>query len=134
MLGEDQLELAKWVQGAYGCLLVEALRLMVPAQLRGGRVREKQIRMVYVPETVDVEAALASFQKKDGTLRAPKQHEILELVSHYAEGISVGDIYGFIPWQRRGGKGSAGQRAFARKRLYGLSFPLWEQAVGTGCA
>ena len=78
VLGEDQLELAKWVQGAYGCLLVEALRLMVPAQLRGGRVREKQIRMVYVPETVDVEAALASFQKKDGTLRAPKQHEILE--------------------------------------------------------
>src|SRR5699024_6761528 len=37
VLGEDQLELAKWVQGAYGCLLVEALRLMVPAQLRGGR-------------------------------------------------------------------------------------------------
>ena len=97
VLGEDQLELARWIQGAYGCLLVEALRLMVPAQLRGGRVREKQIRMVYVPETVDLEAALASFQKKDGTLRAPKQHEILELVSHYAGGIRVGDIYGFIP-------------------------------------
>ena len=97
VLGEDQLELARWIQGAYGCLLVEALRLMVPAQLRGGRVREKQIRMVYVPSTVDLEAALASFQKKDGTLRAPKQYEILELVSHYEGGISVGDIYGFIP-------------------------------------
>ena len=74
-------------------------------------MREKQIRMVYVPETVDVEAALASFQKKDGTLRAPKQHEILELVSHYAEGISVGDIYGFIP-----GSGAAVKALLDKKK------------------
>ena len=95
--GEDQLELASWMKAAYGCLLVEALRLMLPAQLRGGRVREKTIRIVYVPREVDLEAAFASMQKKDGTYRSPKQHEVLELVSHYAEGIRVGDIYGFIP-------------------------------------
>ena len=31
---EDQLELAKWIQKAYHCTLCDALRLMIPAQLR----------------------------------------------------------------------------------------------------
>ena len=37
----EQIELAYWVQKNYHCLLVDALRLMIPAQLRGGRVHEK---------------------------------------------------------------------------------------------
>lgn len=97
VLREDQLALARWMQGAYGCLLVEALRLMIPAQLRGGRVREKIVRTVYVPPELDVEAALASLCKKDGTPRSPKQREILELARDCRGGISVGDIYGFVP-------------------------------------
>lgn len=97
VLRPDQLELARWMQEVYGCLLVEALRLMIPAQLRGGRVREKMIRTVYVPEDLDVAAALASLRKKDGTLRSPKQHEVLELAQKCRGGISVGDIHGFVP-------------------------------------
>ena len=97
VLRPDQLALAKWMQNAYGCLLVEALRLMIPAQLRGGRVREKVVRTVYVPKELDITAALASLRKKDGSIRSPKQYEVLELAAKCGQDICVGDIYGFIP-------------------------------------
>lgn len=97
VLRPDQLALAKWMQGAYGCLLVEALRLMIPAQLRGGRVREKVVRTVYVPKELDIAAAFASLRKKDGSLRSPRQHEVLELAASCKQDICVGDIYGFVP-------------------------------------
>ena len=41
-----QITLAEWMQEAYHCLLVDALRLMIPAQLRGSRVHEKRERIV----------------------------------------------------------------------------------------
>ena len=44
-LTAEQIELAKWISKSYHCLLVEALRLMIPAQLRGGRVKEKTERI-----------------------------------------------------------------------------------------
>ena len=41
----EQITLAKWISKSYHCLLVEALSLMIPAQLRGSRVKEKIERM-----------------------------------------------------------------------------------------
>ena len=40
----DQIELARWMQRSYHCLFVDVLRLMIPAQLRGGRVSGQYLR------------------------------------------------------------------------------------------
>ena len=40
----DLMELADWMHRRYLCNLVDALRLMIPAELRGGRVRERTRR------------------------------------------------------------------------------------------
>ena len=56
---------AKWMRLRYNCNLVEALRLMLPAGMRKGDVREKTRR---VARLADPEA----------TARGPRQQEILE--------------------------------------------------------
>jgi primosomal protein N' len=38
ILTPEQIELAYWMQKSYFCLLVDALRLMIPAQMRGSKV------------------------------------------------------------------------------------------------
>ena len=40
----DLMALADWMHAHYLCNLVDALRLMIPAELRGGRVRERTKR------------------------------------------------------------------------------------------
>lgn len=40
-LTAEQIELAKWISKSYHCLLVEALRLMIPAQLRAAGLKKK---------------------------------------------------------------------------------------------
>ena len=70
-LNEDQLGLAKWICRAYDCTLCEALRLMLPAQLRGSRVKEKTVRTILLSPGLEVSTARASLLKKDGTPRSP---------------------------------------------------------------
>ena len=38
----EQIALAEWMQDAYHCLFVDALRLMIPAQLRGSRAENSK--------------------------------------------------------------------------------------------
>ena len=66
----DQLLLAQWIQGSYNCLLVDALRLMSPAQLRGGRVREKIERSVRLTPGADADEMLRSLCDHSGKPRA----------------------------------------------------------------
>ncbi|HWR22583.1 MAG TPA: DEAD/DEAH box helicase, partial [Feifaniaceae bacterium] len=96
-LTEEQIRLAHWIKEAYHCLLVDALRLMIPAQLRGGRVKEKRVSTVCLAPGVDAEAALASLKKKDGSSRAPVQSEILELLASVKTPMSAADIAAFVP-------------------------------------
>lgn len=93
----EQIRLAYWIRDAYHCLLVDALRLMIPAQLRGGRVQEKRVRTVTLAPDVDAQAALASLKKKDGMSRAPVQSEIVELLCAAKTAMSAGDIAAFVP-------------------------------------
>ncbi len=76
LLGE-QIELARWMQRSYICLLVDALRLMIPAQMRGGRVHEKVTRTVALAPGLDVPAALKSLCAAAGRPRAPQQNAVL---------------------------------------------------------
>ena len=40
-LTTEQLSLCEWLREHYDCLLIDALSLMIPAQMRGLKVREK---------------------------------------------------------------------------------------------
>lgn len=92
-----QIELARWMQQSYHCVLVDALRLMIPSQLRGGRIQEKKLRLVQLAEGLESGAALASLRKKDGSAKAPRQIEVLELLLRMGGPMSVQDITGFLP-------------------------------------
>ena len=94
----EQLEIARWLKEECHCLLVDALRLMIPAQMRGGRVREKTIRTAALAlEAEEVPVALASLQTAAGTCRAPVQKAVLELLSGSDCPIAVHDLNAMIP-------------------------------------
>ena len=87
----EQIALAEWMQDAYHCLFVDALRLMIPAQLRGSRVHEKRVRTVRLADGLDTDTALESLN------RAPAQKRVLELVRTIGAEVSVPDINAFYP-------------------------------------
>ncbi|MEG1548607.1 MAG: primosomal protein N' [Clostridia bacterium] len=97
VLMPDQIELANWIKESYHCLLVDALRLMIPAQLRGGRIKEKLTRTVCIADGLDIVAAQSTLLKKDGTPKAPVQYEVLRLIGESKMPISINDINAFIP-------------------------------------
>ena len=90
ILSEEQLALAEWMRGAYHCLLVDALRLMIPPQLRGARVKERVEKTVRLADGVDAAAALP-------TLRSPMQREVLDFVLRGGLEFAAADITAFIP-------------------------------------
>ena len=68
----ELVELALWMKGRYLCNLVDALRLMIPAEMRGSRVREKTVRVARLSVT---EEAAEEYIAKNS--RAKKQHEVI---------------------------------------------------------
>jgi len=66
---DELMELAEDMAGKAHCPLAETLRLMLPAQMRGGRVRVKTERVVRLVVTEE-EAAAAAEKEKHGTKRA----------------------------------------------------------------
>lgn len=93
----DQLALAVWVKENYRCTMAEALRLMIPAQLRGGRVHEKVIRVVQLNPGIDAAAAEKTFLTKEGKPRAPKQYEVFRILRESGAPMSAADINAFLP-------------------------------------
>ena len=87
----DQIALAEWMKDAYHCLFVDALRLMIPAQMRGMRIREKKVRTVAIAPGVDPEAVSESLN------RSPAQKRVFELVTRIGAEASVPDINAFYP-------------------------------------
>ena len=94
---KEQLELAFWIKEQYHCVLVEALRLMIPSELRGGRVKEKRIRTVMLESNADESTILASLCKKDGSYRSSKQGAVMELMLQYKKPMSIQDLCAFVP-------------------------------------
>lgn len=87
----DQIALAEWMKDAYHCLFVDALRLMIPAQMRGMRIKEKKVRTVAIAPGVDPEAVSESLN------RSPAQKRVFELVARIGAEASVPDINAFYP-------------------------------------
>ncbi|MBR3178452.1 MAG: primosomal protein N' [Clostridia bacterium] len=74
VLTEDQLALAKWMHTAYHCLFIDALCCMIPAQLRGQRVREKKVATVSIAPDINPEEQIALL------MHAPVQQTVLRIV------------------------------------------------------
>ena len=72
----ELVDLAYWLTEKTHCLPVEALRLMLPAQMRGGRVKEKTTEYAALADpNADVDALAAA----EG--RAPKRQQILRALA-----------------------------------------------------
>jgi len=93
----EQLAMARWMQQTYHCLMIDALRLMLPAAMRGGRVKEKQERTVRLNEGLDIEAVLSGMLDKAGKPKAPKQYAVLAFLRETGLEMSVQDIKQMIP-------------------------------------
>ncbi|MEA4899440.1 primosomal protein N' [Bacillota bacterium Meth-B3] len=71
----ELMELAAWMRERYRCTLAAALRLMIPAQLRGERVAEKTrnaARLLVAGEALD--------EARRARARAPRQLAVMELL------------------------------------------------------
>lgn len=98
VLTQEQLELAFWMREKYGCLLIDALCLMIPAQMRGLRVKEKTVRTVAINlDAEGVELAQASLVSKTGACKAPLQRDVLRLLASADAPVSTADLDELIP-------------------------------------
>lgn len=97
VLTNEQLSLAFWIKKNYNCLLVDALRTMIPSGLRGAKVHEKTERTISLSPDADIDSCLSSLSKSDGSSKAPKQTELLRLFSGKIKEISRSDLTRFIP-------------------------------------
>lgn len=93
----EQMELADWITRAYHCTRADALRAMIPAKLRGSRIKEKTVRTLRIADGIDTAAFRASMLKKDGTPRSPKQLEVFDLLASSGAEFTVSDINAYIP-------------------------------------
>ena len=93
----DQLRLAEWICRAYHCTRADSLRGMIPAKLRGSRIREKTVRTLHISSALDRTEARLSLLKKDGTPRSVKQLEVFDLLDSPEAEYSSSDISAFIP-------------------------------------
>ena len=97
----ELIELAAYMRRKYSCTSADALRVMIPPQLRGSKVREKKIKIAELAS--DAETAQSSCKK------AGLQSEVIRLLEQGA--MPLGDIEKAI----RGG--GAACRALAKKQL-----------------
>lgn len=62
-LSEEALKLAKFVREKYHVSYAAALRLLLPSEMRTGKVRKKTVRVARLAENLDVNAALSAIRK-----------------------------------------------------------------------
>ncbi len=97
ILTPEQIDLAYWMQKNYFCLLVDALRLMIPAQMRGGKIKEKIERTLRLASPETAAEQLQSLLDRNGKPRAPKQYEVFETLLRCNVEMSVSDVLAFVP-------------------------------------
>jgi primosomal protein N' (replication factor Y) len=84
------------MQKNYRCLLVDALRLMIPAQIRRQRVKPKTLgvaKLLLEGETLDAELAQ---MEGEGKRKAPAQAQTVKLLRQVGA-MAVSDLYAFLP-------------------------------------
>ncbi len=80
-LTPGQIKLAGVMRRYYHTTLATALRLMFPAEMRGGRVGDKlEKELVFLTDDTQWETVVASFMTADGKPKAPKQLEVMKIM------------------------------------------------------
>ncbi|MEG0593658.1 MAG: primosomal protein N' [Christensenella sp.] len=78
---EEQIALAGFIKEKYNTTLASALRFMFPSQVRGGRVSAKTRNVARLNiEESEIAAAENELKKKDGSIKFPKQAEVIALL------------------------------------------------------
>lgn len=80
-LTEEQIKLAGFIKQKYNTTLAAALRFMLPAQVRGGRISAKtQTRVRLLLSGPALQRVEEGLLKKDGSVKFPRQMEVLSLL------------------------------------------------------
>ncbi len=80
VLTEEQISLASWIKKQYHTTMADALRLFVPSEVRGGKVKTKYIQMVRLSASSEQTNLVL------GTLRpGTKAHRILSVLLEYGD-------------------------------------------------
>ena len=87
---DTQLKLALWMAENYNCLLIDALRCMIPAQIRGQRVKEKS-EAIYTVN--DIELCYTGLK----TMRSGTQRNILSFIIEKGTPVSGSEIRSEFP-------------------------------------
>ncbi len=83
-LTKGQIKLAHLIKRYYHTTLAAALRLMFPAEMRGGRVKDKfEKQIVYSLTDEAYNTAIDSLKTNTGKIKAPKQFEVLNVLREY---------------------------------------------------
>ncbi len=82
---QEQLRLAKWMQARYRSTLCDALRLMIPSEMRGERVRVKALKIVSLTETGE-KTLHEEMQKR---ARFPRQLRLLQMLQDGAKPMPI---------------------------------------------
>lgn len=86
----NQLKLAEWMTENYNCLLIDALRCMIPAQIRGQRIKEKHEKMYSVTEREKTEKIFP-------LMRSGVQRSVLSFILEKTGPVSRSEIRGVFP-------------------------------------
>ncbi len=95
----DQIELAVWMAKIYRCLLVDALRLMIPSQMRRQRVRPKTLGVARLALSGDALDNVYARLLGVGARKAPAQAQTVHLLRQVGA-MAVSDLYAFLPSAR----------------------------------
>lgn len=85
-----QLKLAEWMSENYNCLLIDALRCMIPSQIRGQRIKEKTEAFYVIPDRKKATEMIPF-------MRSGTQRNILSFMLQKEEAVSRTEIRAVFP-------------------------------------
>lgn len=92
-LTEEQIGLARFIAEQYNTTMASALRFMIPAQLRGGKVTSKTRNVARLQLTgAELDEAMQSLYKADGTEKYPRQIEVLRALADAPDGLPTATL------------------------------------------
>ncbi len=112
-LTEGQIKLAFLMQRYYHTTLAISLRLMFPAEMRGGRVKDKFEREVFISSGIDIKKAVESLSSGSGKVKAPKQLEVLSVIREKRR-LNIKELEAIVP------KSAAARDALIKKGILGV--------------
>ncbi len=101
LISADLLKLARWMAEYYCCTREQAVRALLPAAVRSGRVTRRKVRYVGIEPDVDLGEILPRLEKR----RAAKQAAVLRLLVR---------VPGEIRWERLRRETGAGPEVLRR--------------------